>query len=106
MVHMEIIQERLEREVKQTVITTVPNVSFKAYTTRGKEIVVNNPAEMPDPTQIDHIEEPFIRAQIITKPDYIGNIMTLCLGKRGILINQSYLTPTRVELICEMQLTA
>lgn len=105
MLHMEIIQERLEREFNQTVITTVPNVSFKAYTTRGKEIVVNNPAEMPDPTQIDHIEEPFIRAQIITKPDYIGNIMTLCLGKRGILINQSYLTPTRVELIFEMPLT-
>lgn len=105
MLHMEIIQERLEREFNQTVITTVPNVSFVAHTSKGEEIVVNNPAEMPDPTRIDRIEEPFIKAQIITKPDYIGNIMTLCLGKRGILINQSYLTTTRVELIFEMPLT-
>ncbi len=105
MLHMEIIQERLEREFNQTVITTVPNVSFIAYTNKGEEIIVNNPTEMPDPTRIDRIEEPFIRAQIITKPDYIGNIMTLCLGKRGILINQSYLTTTRVELIFEMPLT-
>jgi GTP-binding protein LepA len=105
MLHMEIIQERLEREFNQTVITTVPNVSFVAFTNKGEEIVVNNPTEMPDPTRIDRIEEPFIRAQIITKPDYIGNIMTLCLGKRGILINQSYLTTTRVELIFEMPLT-
>jgi GTP-binding protein LepA len=105
LLHMEIIQERLEREYNQTVITTVPNVSFIAYTTRGEKIIVNNPAEMPDPTALDHIEEPFIKAQIITKPDYIGNIMTLCLGKRGILINQSYLTQTRVELIFEMPLT-
>jgi GTP-binding protein LepA len=105
MLHMEIIQERLEREFNQTVITTVPNVSFVAYTQKGERIVVNNPSEMPDPTRIDRIEEPFIKAQIITKPDYIGNIMTLCLGKRGILINQSYLTPTRVELVFEMPLT-
>jgi len=105
LLHMEIIQERLEREFNQTVITTVPNVSFNAYTTRGEKIQVNNPVEMPDPVKIDRIEEPFIKAQIITLPDYIGNIMTLCLGKRGILINQSYLTPTRVELIFEMPLT-
>lgn len=105
MLHMEIIQERLEREFNQTVITTVPNVSFVAYTNKGEEIIVNNPAEMPDPTRIDRIEEPFIKAQIITKPDYIGNIMTLCLGKRGMLLNQSYLTTTRVELIFEMPLT-
>ena len=105
LLHMEIIQERLEREFNQTVITTVPNVSFNAYTTRGEKITVNNPAEMPDPVKIDRIEEPFIRAQIITQPDYIGNIMTLCLGKRGILLNQSYLTPTRVELSFEMPLT-
>ncbi|MEY4629558.1 MAG: hypothetical protein RLZZ595_1884 [Bacteroidota bacterium] len=105
LLHMEIIQERLEREFNQTVITTVPNVSFIAYDTKGNEIRVNNPSEMPDPTQMDRIEEPFIRAQIITKPDYIGNIMTLCLGKRGMLINQSYLTQTRVELIFEMPLT-
>ncbi|HWB94953.1 MAG TPA: translation elongation factor 4, partial [Puia sp.] len=105
MLHMEIIQERLEREFNQTVITTVPNVSFVAYTTKGEEIVVNNPAEMPDPVRIETIEEPYIKAQIITKPEYIGNIMTLCLGKRGILVNQSYLTTTRVELIFEMPLT-
>jgi len=105
MLHMEIIQERLEREFDQTVITTVPNVSFVAFTTKGEEIVVNNPAEMPDPVRIERIEEPFIKAQIITKPDYIGNIMTLCLGKRGMLLNQSYLTTTRVELIFEMPLT-
>jgi len=105
MLHMEIIQERLEREFNQTVITTVPNVSFVAHSTRDEVIIVNNPAEMPDPVQIEKIEEPFIRAQIITKPEYIGNIMTLCLGKRGILINQSYLTTTRVELIFEMPLT-
>src|SRR5580692_3840858 len=105
MLHMEIIQERLEREFNQTVITTVPNVSFVAHTNNGEQITVNNPSQMPDPTRIDRIEEPFIRAQIITKPDYIGNIMTLCLGKRGNLVNQSYLTTTRVELIFEMPLT-
>ncbi|HUR10045.1 MAG TPA: translation elongation factor 4 [Flavitalea sp.] len=105
LLHMEIIQERLEREFNQTVITTVPNVSFVAYTTRGAKVVVNNPTEMPDPTHLDRIEEPFIKAQIITKPEYIGNIMTLCLGKRGILINQSYLMTTRVELMFEMPLT-
>ena len=107
MLHMEIIQERLEREFNQTVITTVPNVSFHAYKTRDKNklIIVNNPSEMPEPSSIDRIEEPFIRAQIITLPDYIGNIMSLCLGKRGLLINQHYLTPTRVELIFEMPLT-
>jgi GTP-binding protein LepA len=105
LLHMEIIQERLEREFNQTVITTVPNVSFIAYTTKGEKVMVNNPTEIPEPTAMDRIEEPFIRAQIITKPEYIGNIMTLCLGKRGILINQSYLTQTRVELIFEMPLT-
>jgi GTP-binding protein LepA len=105
MLHMEIIQERLEREFNQTVITTVPNVSFIAYTTKGEKIIVNNPTEMPEPSRIERIEEPFINAQIITKPDYIGNIMTLCLGKRGILLNQSYLTTTRVELIFELPLT-
>jgi GTP-binding protein LepA len=105
LLHMEIIQERLEREFNQTVITTVPNVSFIAYSTKGEKIIVNNPTEMPDVVRIDRIEEPFIKAQIITKPEYIGNIMTLCLGKRGILINQSYLTTTRVELVFEMPLT-
>jgi GTP-binding protein LepA len=105
LLHMEIIQERLEREFNQTVITTVPNVSFHAITTRGENIVVNNPTQMPDTTKLESITEPFIKAQIITLPEYIGNIMTLCLGKRGILINQSYLTTTRVELIFEMPLT-
>ncbi len=105
LLHMEIIQERLEREFNQTVITTVPNVSFIAYTSKGDKIIVNNPSEMPDPTRLDRIEEPFIRAQIITQSEYIGNIMTLCLGKRGNLINQSYITPTRVELVFEMPLT-
>jgi GTP-binding protein LepA len=105
MLHMEIIQERLEREFNQTVITTVPNVSFIAYTTNGERIIVNNPTEMPDPVRIEKNEEPYIKAQIITKPEYIGNIMTLCLGKRGILLNQSYLTTTRVELLFEIPLT-
>ena len=105
MLHMEIIQERLEREFNQTVITTVPNVSFIAHSTKGETILVNNPSEMPDPTRTDRIEEPYINAQIITKPEYIGNIITLCLGKRGILLNQNYLTPTRVELHFELPLT-
>jgi GTP-binding protein LepA len=105
MLHMEIIQERLEREFNQTVITTVPNVGFFAYTTKGDKITVNNPTQMPDPSRIDKITEPFIQAQIITKPDYIGNIMTLCISKRGTLVNQGYLTPTRVELSFEMPLT-
>ncbi len=105
MLHMEIIQERLEREFNQTVITTVPNVSFIAHTSRGEKIIVNNPSQMPDPTKLEMIEEPFIKAQIVTQADYIGNIMTLCLGKRGIVVNQSYLTATRVELIFEMPLT-
>jgi len=105
LLHMEIIQERLEREFNQTVITTVPNVSFIAYTTRNEKITVNNPTEMPEPVRIERIEEPYIKAQIITKPEYIGNIMTLCLGKRGNLLNQSYLTTTRVELQFEIPLT-
>lgn len=105
LLHMEIIQERLEREFNQTVITTVPNVSFEATTTRGENIIVNNPTEMPDPSKLESIREPFIKAQIITKPDYIGNIMTLCIGKRGMLTNQGYLTTTRVELTFEMPLT-
>lgn len=104
MLHMEIIQERLEREFNQTVITTVPNVSYKAFTTRGELKIVNNPTEMPDPTYLEHIEEPFIRSQIITLPEYIGPIITLCLNKRGILKNQHYLTTTRVELTFDMPL--
>jgi GTP-binding protein LepA len=98
LLHMEIIQERLEREFNQTVITTVPNVSFHAVTTRGEKLVVNNPTQMPDATKLERIDEPFIRAQIISLPEYIGNIMTLCLNKRGNLINQSYLTQTQAWL--------
>lgn len=105
MLHMEIIQERLEREFNQTVITTVPNVSFVATTTKGEVITISNPADMPDVVRINKIDEPFIKAQIITKPEYIGNIMTLCIGKRGMLVNQGYLTPSRVELMFEMPLT-
>jgi GTP-binding protein LepA len=105
LLHMEIIQERLEREFNQTVITTVPNVGFFAYKNSGEKITVNNPAQLPDPTHIARIEEPYIKAQIITKPEYIGNIITLCMGKRGILLSQNYLTPTRIELNFEMPLT-
>ena len=105
MLHMEIVQERLEREFDQTVITTVPSVSFHAYDTKGELHVVNAPSEMLDPSRIDRIEEPFIKAQIITKSDYIGAIMTLCMDKRGILSNQVYLTTDRVEIIFEMPLS-
>ena len=105
LLHMEIIQERLEREFNQTVITTVPNVSFEATTVKGEKIIINNPTEMPDPTRIEVIVEPFIKAQIITKPEYIGNIMNLCIGKRGMLTHQGYLSPSRVELSFEMPLT-
>jgi GTP-binding protein LepA len=87
-----------------TVITTVPNVSYVAYTTKGEEMIVNNPSDLPDPSKLDRVEEPFIRAQVITKSEYIGAIMTLCIQKRGILINQNYLTTDRVELIFEMPL--
>jgi len=105
MLHMEIIQERLEREFKMTVITTVPNVSYHCFTKKGKMIVVNNPSDLPDPNYIEHIEEPFISAQIITSSDYVGSIMSLCLNKRGILKDQKYLTPTRVEMVFHMPLS-
>ncbi|MBC7388998.1 MAG: elongation factor 4 [Opitutaceae bacterium] len=104
MLHMEIVQERLEREFGQTVITTVPSVQFKVYTTKDGLVTVNAPSDMPEPNYIDRIEEPFIKAQIITKADYVGPIMTLCMEKRGILKNQSYLTTDRVELVFEMPL--
>ncbi len=104
MLHMEIIQERLEREFNTTVITTVPNVSYKVFTTKGAVKVINNPSELPDATYIDHIEEPYIKAQIITKSDYVGPVITLCLDKRGIIKNQVYLTTNRVELYFEMPL--
>jgi GTP-binding protein LepA len=104
MLHMEIIQERLEREFDMTVITTVPNVSYYCYTTKGEKMIVNNPSDLPDPSKIDYIEEPYINAQVITKSEYIGVIMDLCMHKRGILKNQIYLTTDRVELIFEMPL--
>ncbi|HUH18184.1 translation elongation factor 4 [Albibacterium sp.] len=102
MLHMEIIQERLEREFDMTVITTVPNVSYIAHTTKDGEIKVNNPSDLPDISKIQYIEEPFIKASIITKSDYVGPVMSLCIQKRGMIINQSYLTSDRVELIFEM----
>ena len=104
MLHMEIIQERLEREFNMTVITTVPNVSYKAYTTKGKFIEVNNPSDLPPPEIIDKVEEPYIHASIITSSDYVGAIMSLCLEKRGQIKNQVYLTTSRVELSFEMPL--
>ncbi|HMR46881.1 MAG TPA: translation elongation factor 4 [Bacteroidia bacterium] len=104
MLHMEIIQERLEREFNMTVITTVPNVSYVAYLTNGEEFEIHNPSDFPDPSKMDHIEEPYIKAQIITKAEYIGAIMTLCINKRGVIIGQNYLTTDRVELIFEMPL--
>ncbi|HTD98208.1 MAG TPA: translation elongation factor 4 [Mucilaginibacter sp.] len=102
MLHMEIIQERLEREFDMTVITTVPNVSYKAFTTRGEELLVNNPSDLPDPSKIDFVEEPYIKATIITKSEFVGPVMSLCIQKRGFIKNQSYLTSDRVELIFEM----
>lgn len=102
MLHMEIIQERLEREFDMTVITTVPNVSYIAHTTKGDEIFVNNPSDLPDPSKLDSVEEPFIKANIITKADFVGPVMSLCIQKRGTIINQSYLTSDRVELVFEM----
>ncbi|MDW8272676.1 MAG: translation elongation factor 4 [Chitinophagales bacterium] len=104
LLHLEIVQERLEREFDMTIITTVPQVSYIAYLTNGDQVVINNPADMPEVQRIERIEEPYIRAQIITKPEYIGAIMKLCMDKRGILINQNYLTPERVELTFEMPL--
>lgn len=102
MLHMEIIQERLDREFDMPVITTVPNVGYFAYTVKGEKVTVNNPSELPDPTLLDRVEEPYIRASTISKPEYIGAIMKLCMDRRGILINQMYLTPSRVELVFEM----
>ena len=106
MLHMEIIQERLEREFNMTVITTVPNVSYKSYMKKDpdKFIIVNNPSELPDPSGMDRIEEPYIQAQVITKTEYVGSIMTLCVEKRGELKNQVYLTQDRVEISFEMPL--
>ncbi|MDG1036319.1 MAG: translation elongation factor 4 [Crocinitomicaceae bacterium] len=104
MLHMEIIQERLEREFNMTVITTVPNVSYKAYMKKNLDhaLIVNNPSELPDPSGMEMIEEPYIKAQVITKAEYVGQIMNLCIEKRGELTNQIYLTQDRVELSFEM----
>lgn len=104
MLHMEIVQERLEREFKMTVITTVPNVSYIAYQTNGDVVTVNNPSDLPDPARINYIEEPYIKANIITKSDFIGPVMSLCIEKRGAIITQNYLTADRVELVFEMPL--
>ena len=104
MLHMEIIQERLEREFDMTVITTVPNVSYFAYTTKGEKTAIHNPSDLPEASVLDYVEEPYIRAQIITKADFVGAIMTLCIEKRGELKNQVYLTTDRVELTFEMPL--
>jgi GTP-binding protein LepA len=104
MLHMEIVQERLEREFKMTVITTVPNVSYIAYQTNGDVVKVNNPSDLPDPARINYIEEPYIKANIITKSDFIGPVMSLCIEKRGTIVTQNYLTADRVELVFEMPL--
>ncbi|WP_299108186.1 translation elongation factor 4 [uncultured Tenacibaculum sp.] len=106
MLHMEIIQERLEREFNMTVITTVPNVSYHAFTKKNPDeiIIVNNPSDLPDPSKLDRVEEPFIKASIITKADFVGQVMSLCIEKRGQIVNQTYLTPERVELIFDMPL--
>lgn len=105
MLHMEIVQERLEREFDMTVITTIPNVSYKAYTKKGGVKIVNNPSDLPGPNELEYIEEPFISAQIITKSEFIGPVMSLCMEKRGIIKNQVYLTTDRVELSFQMPLS-
>lgn len=102
MLHMEIIQERLEREFNMTVLTTVPNVSYIAHTTKGDELIVNNPSDLPDPSKLNMVEEPYIKANIITKSEFTGPVMSLCINKRGIIVNQHYLTSDRVELVFEM----
>ncbi len=104
MLHMEIIQERLEREFNMTVITTVPNVSYIIHTRKGESFTIRNPSEFPDPAILEHVEEPYISAQIITKSEFIGAIMTLCIEKRGLLQTQNYLTTDRVEIIFHMPL--
>lgn len=106
MLHMEIIQERLEREFNMTVITTVPNVSYHAFTRKNPNdvIILNNPTDLPDPSSLDRVEEPYIKASIITKSDFVGQVMSLCIEKRGEITNQTYLTTQRVELTFDMPL--
>ena len=103
---MEIIQERLEREFNMTVITTVPNVSYLAYSKKNPEVgtIVNNPTDLPEPSRLDRVEEPYIKATIITKAEFVGNVMSLCIEKRGLITNQTYLTTERVELNFDMPL--
>ena len=105
MLHMEIIQERLEREFEMNVITTVPNVSYFAHNKKGDKIIINNPSDYPDPSTLDYVEEPYINAQIITKADFVGPVMNLCIEKRGVLKNQVYLTTDRVELTFDIPLS-
>ncbi len=104
MLHLEIVQERLDREFDMAIITTVPQVTYKCFTTRGKELMIYTPSDLPDPTTIAHIEEPYINAQIISLPEYVGSIMSLCIEKRGTIKNQVYLSETRVELTFELPL--
>jgi len=104
LLHMEIVQERLSREFNMNVITTVPNVSYMVYTKKGEILEIHNPSELPDPTKIEHIEEPYIRANIITKSEYIGPIIKLCIDKRGTLISQNFISPERVEIVVELPL--
>ena len=106
MLHLEIIQERLEREFNMTVITTVPNVSYHAFTRKNPEeiLTLNNPSDLPDPSSLERIEEPYIKASIITKADFVGNVMSLCIEKRGQITSQTYLTTERVELTFDMPL--
>ena len=105
MLHMEFIQERLEREFEMNVITTVPNVSYFAHNKKGDKIIINNPSDYPDPSTLDYVEEPYINAQIITKADFVGPVMNLCIEKRGVLKNQVYLTTDRVELTFDIPLS-
>ena len=106
MLHMEIIQERLEREFNMTVITTVPNVSYHAYTKKNPTdiVLLNNPSDLPEPSRLERVEEPYIKASIITKSDFVGQVMSLCIEKRGEITNQTYLTTERVELTFNMPL--
>ncbi|MCB9034718.1 MAG: elongation factor 4 [Chitinophagales bacterium] len=104
LLHLEIVQERLEREYDLSILTTVPNVTYYAYTKSGEKLMVNNPSDLPEPAYLDFVEEPYIKAQIITQPDYIGSLMKLCMDKRGILKNQVYLSTSKVELQFEMPL--
>jgi GTP-binding protein LepA len=106
MLHLEIIQERLEREFNMTVITTVPNVSYHAFTRKNPEeiLTLNNPSDLPEPSSLERIEEPYIKASIITKADFVGNVMSLCIEKRGQITSQTYLTTERVELTFDMPL--